>query len=271
MKYCPLVSIVTPSYNQGEFLEETINSILDQTYKNIEYYIIDGGSLDNSISIIKKYEKYLNGWVSEKDEGQSNAINKGYKLTSGEIFTWINSDDLLKSDAVESVIPYFTNQDVVLINGDAEVIDKESKHIGFSNGNSIDYKSLLKNLQYGIIQPSTFIRSGIFSQVGLLNESLHYAMDYDLFIRLADKGKFVYKNQIFSCVRMHGNAKTISLPEKHYKEVFVVLSKYTSKKPIKPVLRYYKFKLFSFLPNRIKEKIMQLRASPRDLYRLKNY
>jgi len=122
MKYCPLVSIVTPSYNQGKFLEETINSVLDQTYKNIEYYIIDGGSTDNSISIIKKYEKYLSGWVSEKDKGQSTAINKGYKLTSGEIFTWINSDDLLKSDAVTSVIPYFTNQDVVLING--EVIKK---------------------------------------------------------------------------------------------------------------------------------------------------
>src|SRR5450759_2806690 len=112
------ISVITPSYNQGQFLEETILSVINQNYPNLEYFIIDGGSTDNSIEIIKKYEKHLTYWVSEKDNGQAHAINKGFKKATGDIVCWINSDDLLIQGAINTISNYFSrNPDVQFING----------------------------------------------------------------------------------------------------------------------------------------------------------
>jgi glycosyltransferase involved in cell wall biosynthesis len=178
------VSIVTPSYNQGEFIEETIRSVLLQNYNNLEYWIIDGGSTDQSIEIIRKYEPWLAGWISERDNGQSDAINKGLRLTKGEIVAWINSDDKYFPGSIEKVCSVFQNHPSVdLIYGQIEVIDKHGYLINKHPYQQFNYYNLLtQNLV--IPQPATFWRKKLLDVVGYLRTDLHYAMDFEYWLRI---------------------------------------------------------------------------------------
>jgi glycosyltransferase involved in cell wall biosynthesis len=206
----PKISIIVPSYNQGQYLEKTILSIINQAYPDLELYIVDGGSTDDSIEIIKKYEQQISWWVSEKDEGQSNAINKGFSKISGHIVSWVNSDDLLLKGALHKVAEHFSSlpSDVGLIHGGTTLFDakKDIKNDwGYVN------PSLERNLAgMAFSQPSAFFLKKYLDVVGgKLNEQLHYGMDYDLFCRLACVCRFTPVNDLFSKYRLHDNSKSV--------------------------------------------------------------
>ena len=180
----PLISIVTPSYNQARFLEETLRSVVSQAYPRTEHIIVDGGSTDASVAIIKRYERHVHSWVSEKDRGQSHAINKGLAQATGDILTWLNSDDTYMPGALAAVGGFFASHpDVDLVYGDYLYTDAEGnpmrrRHVF----DTISYESLLYHDYLG--QPAVFFRRSLLEKVGPLDESLHYCMDWDLFLRM---------------------------------------------------------------------------------------
>ena len=220
----PRISIVTPSFNQGKFLEETIQSVLSQNYPDLEYFVIDGGSTDNSIDIIKKYEGRLNYWVSEKDCGQSEAINKGLKRASGEIVAWLNSDDTYLDETLNRVAALFRqNPSVDLLYGNVENIypDGRKKLI-----TSDPFKPIRFLRQVNVHQPSVFWKRKLHSTIGWLDESLYYMMDYDLWMRIFFSHECLRINETFSRFRIHDNSKTTGNPIGLYSEYRKVLSRF---------------------------------------------
>jgi len=204
----PLISIVTPSLNQGKFLEETIRSVLLQGYPNLEYIIIDGGSTDDSVEIIKKYEPWLSYWVSEKDSGQSDAINKGWERATGEIVAYLNSDDLYTPGALgEVALEFGDHPECAVIHGQTITTDQGGKQRGVF-GSSFDLISSINGCNDTVAQPSAFIRRSVLSDVGLMDENLHRAMDYDLWLRLRIKYPFYYVPQRWSKLRCHPASKS---------------------------------------------------------------
>jgi len=208
----PKISIITPSYNQGQYLEETILSIINQNYPNLEYIIIDGGSNDNSIEIIKKYEKYLAYWVSEKDEGQSDAINKGLEKVTGDVFNWINSDDYLEKDALNKIASaYLQNKDAKAFCFGLSHLYGEKK-IPFLKINNPEDKTQCF-CDPVINQPATFYHRDAIQQFGKLNPHLHYCMDYEWWLKFM----FIYgtsaiyvNEEKIAVFRMHAASKTSS-------------------------------------------------------------
>ena len=207
------ISIVTPSYNQGQFLEQTIQSILSQKYKNLQYIIIDGGSTDGSLEIIKRYEKYLDFWISEPDSGQGEAINKGLSRCNGEVFNWINSDDLLAEGCLDYVGRAFADADIDILGGSYELFYDND----LGNGMPIAYnafKDIYHTIGNTLIhQPSTFIRFAKLNDLGILNESLKFIMDQDLWIRYLlrfGKNRIQITDKILAHFRMHESSKTFN-------------------------------------------------------------
>lgn len=184
LKGIPKISIVTPSYNQGQFLEETIQSVLNQDYPNLEYIIIDGGSTDNSVDIIKKYEDRLAYWVSEPDKGQSHAINKGISRATGEIINWINSDDLLCDGALLKVGGFFcSHPDIDVCYGDFIPINGNGKAITY--GRCLHFSKWMLLSGMSLPQQTTFFRRDLIRKYGAIDETLHLSMDYELYLRFA--------------------------------------------------------------------------------------
>ena len=181
--FLPSISIVTPSYNQGEFLEETIRSVLLQSYPNLDYIIIDGGSTDRSVEIIKKYQNYLSYWVSEPDKGPADAINKGWQKAKGEIIAYLNSDDAYLPGALAAVAEAFQqNPEAKAICGNELVINRDGFIIRKSNIEKVEHSSLLKlNL---IPQPAIFIKSSIVQSLGGMNLEVRYIFDFELWLRI---------------------------------------------------------------------------------------
>jgi glycosyltransferase involved in cell wall biosynthesis len=204
------ISVIIPSYNQASYLEETIQSVLNQNYPNLEIILIDGKSEDRSIDIIKKYEKHFTYWVSEKDSGQSEAINKGFQKATGDIVTWLCSDDLYTEGALMKVNEIFSQlpPNVGLIHG-SSLIFMGKKIIRLNKGTSDDS---LENILSGMTfpQPSAFFRKSLLDKTGLLDTNLHYGMDYDLFSKFAIISKFQFVDHCFSKYRLHPESKTIS-------------------------------------------------------------
>ncbi len=179
----PKITIITPSYNQGDYLEQTILSILDQGYPNLEYIIIDGGSTDNSVEILKKYEKHLKYWVSEKDRGQSHAINKGIEQSTGDIFNWVNSDDYLSENSLFEVAKVFTPETTAVC-GYCRTFDDSSSSPDVNTQMAIR-DTLEKTLVFrDVTQPSTFLNLNLVKEVGGVNEELDYVMDFDLWVKI---------------------------------------------------------------------------------------
>lgn len=180
----PRVSIVTPSYNQAQFLEETIRSVLLQGYPNLEYLVMDGGSTDGSVEILHKYEPWLAHWVSEPDRGQSHAINEGWDQSTGDVLAWINSDDLYLPGACQRAAHALVEDpDIGLVHGLCQFVDPAGRVIGQYASQPFDWaRQLVSN---GIAQPTVFLRRAAVEAAGHLDESLHYLMDYDLWLRVA--------------------------------------------------------------------------------------
>jgi len=188
----PLVSIVTPSLNQGRFIEDTLRSVLSQDYPRIEYLVVDGGSTDGTIAILGRYDAKLR-WISEPDDGQGAAINKGLRLTSGEIVGWLNSDDVYEPQAVSAAVAHLRQHpETALVYGDATLIDVESNDIGpCSHVEPVNLDRLVHEGDY-IVQPAAFFRRSAFAEVGGLDESLHWALDYDLWLKIARRFPIAY-------------------------------------------------------------------------------
>ena len=208
MKNLPLVSIVTPSYNQQRYLEETIRSVLDQDYPALEYFVIDGGSNDGSVEIIKKYADKLTGWVSEPDQGQTEAINKGFLRSSGEFMAWLNSDDIYQPGAIRSAVEFMQkNPEIGLVYGDTDLIDGSGKKIGRFNAQQTSYQRLMRGGVY-IPQPAAFWRRELWERSGPLDPSYYFAMDYDLWVRFSKMTQIKYVPELWASFRIHDSGKS---------------------------------------------------------------
>jgi glycosyltransferase involved in cell wall biosynthesis len=220
----PLVSIITPSFNQAHFLEETIKSVLGQTYPHIEYIILDGGSTDGSVDVIKKYEDKLGYWESGKDKGQTDAINKGFAKAKGDILAWLNSDDTYASpnvvaDAVNFLV---ANPAVAMVYADCNFIDEQGKVIGKFASRQTDYTKLRRGFVH-IPQQTMFFRAKYWKQLGPLDPSFYFAMDYDLWVRIAKHAPIQYlPGKTWANFRMHTSSKTNVNDERGWKEMLRV-------------------------------------------------
>lgn len=207
----PLVSVITPSFNQGRFIEYAILSIKNQDYPNIEHIIVDGGSTDNTQDIIRKYDgKYNLRWISEPDRGQSDAVNKGFKMANGDIIGWINSDDAYFSKfTIHRTVKFFEeHKRYAIVYGDTILID--------SNNIVIRIAPILPTFNYSALkmrnilaQPSVFFKKCIIEEYQL-NPRLHYGMDYDFWLRVGAKNKFYHMDDILSCFRLHELSKSVA-------------------------------------------------------------
>ena len=207
----PRITIITPSFNQGEFIEDTILSIINQHYPNLEYFIVDGGSRDNSVEIIKKYEEHIDWWVSEPDQGQSHAINKGLKRASGELINWINSDDLLFPGALEHIAnAYLTHKQPHLIAGANARLAEDGRILKVTSPPSARAMAI-RSLEILIGQQSTFFSKKALEMAGWLRDDLHAIMDYDFYYRILSRGgRFIRISEIIGAIRNHGRAKGFS-------------------------------------------------------------
>jgi len=219
----PLVSIVTPSYNQAAYLEATIQSVLGQDYSYIEYIVVDGGSDDGCVEIIEKYSGQLAGWVSEPDQGQTDAINKGFGRAQGEILAWLNSDDTYELGAVAEAVAYLqTHPEIGMVYGEANFIDRDGKVIGRFNAQQTNYRRLRRGGVY-IPQQASFFRAELWRKVGPLDLSFFFAMDYDLWVRLAREAPLHYlPGRVWANFRLHDNAKSIAADDRCWPEMLRV-------------------------------------------------
>jgi len=206
MSDLPLVSIVTPSYNQARFLEATLRSVLEQDYPNIEYLVVDGASTDGSVDIIRRYADRLTWWVSEKDSGQSEAINKGLRRARGEIVGWLNSDDVYLPGAVSAAVAAFrSSPDAAVVYGDALAIGEAGRPFNVMHARQY---SLVELMAFNIIcQPAAFMRRSVLEQVEYLNPDYHLLMDNLLWMNMARVAPLVYVPQAWAAARYHDQAK----------------------------------------------------------------
>jgi len=206
----PRISVVTPCYNHAEFLEQTIRSVLLQRYPNLEYIVIDGGSSDGSVEIVKKYESHLAFWISEPDRGQGHAINKGFLRSTGQIMCWLNSDDYFLPGTLRTVAHYLGGDEgTAALVGHCLYVDPDGNSLRLDKGEFTSRRSLLRFwLGYNMPQSSIFWRREVFERVGLLDEDLYYTMDFDYWARIAEHLGFTNVDSILSCATSHPRAKT---------------------------------------------------------------
>jgi glycosyltransferase involved in cell wall biosynthesis len=209
-KAWPKISIVTPSYNQGHFIEETIRSVLLQNYPNLEYIIIDGGSTDNTIDVIKKYESWITYWESKKDKGQSNALNIGFSKSTGDILNWLCSDDIYMPSAFFEIAAYMQLDFPLWIIGKAYTINSASKKIKINNNNlkEINLNTFLSWRVFGFSQAATFWNRMMWEKGQKINENLHYCMDTDLWFKFYNFSKPLALDVFLASYRLHSEAKT---------------------------------------------------------------
>lgn len=213
----PKFSVVTPTYNQGPYIEKTIDSVLSQGYPNVEFIIVDGGSTDNTVEIIKKYERHLSYWVSEPDRGQSHAINKGMARATGDYLTWLNSDDWYLDNALHGMHEVFAaHPSAGVVVGAGRIVDPTGKELFFINPTpQINLRSLYGWLRGGnFLQPSSAYTRQAWLAVGMVDESIHIALDLDLWLRMAKAGiEFITTDEIFAEALSHPQAKTTAFED----------------------------------------------------------
>ena len=233
MSELPLVSIITPSYNQGQFLEATIRSVLDQDYANIEYLVIDGGSHDQSLAVIQRYAHRLAYWVSEPDRGQAHAVNKGLKLSKGSILGWLNSDDVLLPGTVSLVVQTFREgPDIDVVYGRLDRIDEKGRLVPtpILPKDRIEFSKKYILRECIVNQPGAFWRRDIMAKAGLLNEDLHYSLDYEYWIRLALLGaRFKRLDRAVALFRLSPASKTVGQTTSHALELLRTFERVASR------------------------------------------
>jgi glycosyltransferase involved in cell wall biosynthesis len=238
-KAYPKISLITPSLNQGQFIEETIQSVLSQNYPNLEYLVMDGGSSDNTIDVLKRYSNQLK-WISEKDTGQTNAINKGLRMASGDIVAYLNADDLLLPGTLLKIAQLFMEHPQTMwITGQCRIIDENNREIrklitAYKNlWLRLSHPSILLITDY-ISQPATFWRANLMSEMGYLDENLHYVMDYEYWLRLYTKYPPMFIPEYLAAFKIHPQSKTTSTGHKNIfiDEERAIIQRYTNSRAI---------------------------------------
>ncbi len=252
----PTITVVTPSFNQARYLEKTIRSILDQAYPALEYIIVDGGSTDGSAAIISRYSHKLHWWCSEPDDGQADALAKGFERSSGEILCWLNSDDILLPGALATVGSYFRDHSSVeSATGWAYCIDADDRPVrgllrpSFTHGVAATEKRFIFYGQDGVYQPATFWRRDAYFAAGGINTQFRFAMDLDLFTRLAHRRPFGIIDKYLACFRLHADAKSANLQDIRSTDVSFIRSNnaYSRTSPFYRFLLYWRFRAPSLL------------------------
>ncbi len=222
----PAISIITPSFNQSDYLESTIQSVLAQNFPKLEYSVIDGGSTDGTLAILRQYSHRLT-WLSEPDEGQAQAINKGLRRANGEIVAWLNSDDIYLPDALPAVAEFFSAHPAIdVVYGDYYLIDGRGKILLRKREIPFDYNILLYGLNY-IGQPAAFFRRRVLERFGYLDENLHYGLDWEYWLRVASGGgQFAHLPRYLAATRIHTAAKTIVAPPQMFAEHRAIQARY---------------------------------------------
>lgn len=228
-----LVTIVTPSYNQAQFIGETIRSVLAQDYPYIEYLIIDGGSTDGSVEIIqtevsgvlsrnfREFSRQI-WWVSEKDQGQTDAINKGFARAQGEILAWINSDDTYLPHAISEAVAFLkSHPEAGMVYGDANLIDDQGQVLGKFPARQTNYARLRKGYVH-IPQQAAFFRADLWRQVGPLDPTFYFAMDYDLWVRISRQSPILYHPRLWANFRLHSRGKSVIADNRCWPEMLKV-------------------------------------------------
>ncbi len=244
----PLVSIITPSYNQAPFLEATLRSVLDQDYPRLEYIVVDGGSTDGSLEILRCYETRLAAWISEPDRGQTDAINKGFALATGDILAYLNSDDTYCPDAVTEAVAYLqAHPEVGMVHAGAFYIDQVGHPVARFPSAPTSHLDLRRGAPK-IAQQAAFFRAEVWKMVGPLDPSFFYAMDYDLWVRISAVTPMAFVPRIWAGFRLHDESKSMTVarqcwPEMmrvHFRDggsVFSVLfAKYLVRRVVEPVM-----------------------------------
>lgn len=262
----PLVSIVTVVYNGKDFLEQAILSVLGQTYDNVEYIIVDGGSTDGTLDIIRKYEDRIDSWVSEPDRGISDAMNKGIRLATGELIAHLHADDYYSDPSVLSSVcsAYLRHPDALWLTGGIEIVDGNRNNLQEIPVRKYSYRKLIRG-NY-ILHPATFVTRRAFEKAGYFNEEYRYAMDYDLWIRIGGIADPVTLDLQVACFRAHPESRSIIRSDKAYHESWMIRKKHLEGHPGKIFCHYLYFTLCkrfvrAYYVNLISGRNQPLRAS----------
>jgi hypothetical protein len=254
----PRVSLITPSYNAAPYLRAAIESVLGQDYPNIDYLVMDGGSTDGTVELLKDFGAKVR-WISERDDGQADAIARGFEQTSGSILGWLNADDVLKPGAVRAAVEAFrVHPEAALVYGDADFIDAAGRTIGPCT--VVEPHSLHRLIHYGdyIIQPAAFFSRQAYQSVGGLDKSLNWAMDWDLWIRLARRYEVLYMERDLASYRWLGSNKTAEGGFDRLKEVEEVAGRYGCN----GLPAYFRLEKARLLASRASQDVKQLRLAP---------
>ncbi len=254
----PLITVITPSYNQGQFIEETILSVLNQTYNNIQYIVVDGGSTDSTMEVVGRYKDKIDIIIHENDQGQTDAINKGFRLAKGELVGWINSDDLLYSDCLEKIVALYNEhpEGAIFYSSHNDTIDKNAKLLKTIVKN-IPNKNHLLNIDYWLHQQASFYNTAMVKNLNYIDPSIYFNMDLDLWLRLLDYGEiYSYKEKALGAFRMWEETKTTNGRHLFLRETRKILKKNGSRRFSKTIRTAYWREFKGLVNSRIIKKVL---------------